>query len=229
MTKRKRKRNLSKRKQKTPLPVQLQQDQEEFQIVGYEITTEPIHDRRYKRLPGRVKDAIDRLYYEAQKKPRKAIPELLALIKKYPDVPMLYNYLSIAYSQSGQIEKSEKVVRENYRRNPNYLFARINYAELYRRQGNYEKIAEIFEHKFDLKLLYPERKKFHISEAANFMGLIGVYFFETGQRDVAERYLDILDEIAPKYPMTKLLRQKLRPGIIKRALNRMKGRRQKLL
>jgi tetratricopeptide (TPR) repeat protein len=191
------------------------------QLVEYEITSEPVLEPSYKRLPSSVKDAIDRLYYESQKHPRQAIPELVELIEKYPHVPVLYNYLSIAYSCSGQMEKAEKVIRENYQRNPDYLFARLNYAELYRAEGDYEKIAEILENKFDLKLLYPKRKQFHISEVANFMGLVGIYFFETGERKVAERYYSILEEIAPRFPMTKMLRQKLHPGFFRRILNRL--------
>ncbi|MEW5960034.1 MAG: hypothetical protein AB1801_20115, partial [Chloroflexota bacterium] len=119
--------------------------------------------------------------------------------------------------------KLEEVIQENYRRNPDYLFARLNYAEMCRARGEYDKIAEIFEYKFDLKLLYPNRKQFHISEVANFMGLIGVYFFETGQQDVSEKYYDILKQIAPEYPMTKMLRWKLHPGLIRRVFHRLAG------
>ena len=191
------------------------------QIVEYKITSEPIQNGRYKRLPRKVKNAIDQLHYEAQKRPHHAIPELLDLIEKYPNIPLLYNYLSIAYSYAGQREKSEEVIRENYQRNPDYLFARLNYAELYRTRGDYDKIAEIFEHKFDLKLLYPKRKQFHLSEVANFMGLIGIYFFEMGERDAAEKYYDILKQIVPGYPMTKLLNRKLHPGLIRRVLHRL--------
>jgi len=192
-----------------------------IQSVEYEITSEPIQDRRYRRLPGQVKDAIERLHPEAQRDPQRAIPELVDLIKKYPKVPMLYNYLSVAYSQAGQWEKAEEVIRENYQRNPDYLFARLNYAELCRTQGDYEQIAEIFEHKFDLKLLYPNRKRFHISEVANFMGLIGIYFLETGQQEAAEKYYEILKKIAPDYPMTKMLRRKLHPSFLGRLLGRI--------
>ncbi len=214
---------MTKRKRRVQTPLLPEDELRAVQIVEYEITSEPIHDRRYKRLPRRVKDAIDRLNYEAQKRPRKAIPELLDLIEKYPNMPMLYNYLSIAYSGAGQRDKSEEIIRENYRRNPDYLFARLNYAELCRARGDYDKIAEIFENKFDLKLLYPKRKRFHISEVANFMGLIGIYFFEIGERDAAEKYFDILKQLAPKYPMTKLLRKKLYPGFIRRMLHRAAG------
>jgi tetratricopeptide (TPR) repeat protein len=201
--------------------LQSQDELKAVRIVKYEITSEPIQDRRYKSLSGKVKDAIERLHHESQRHPHRAIAELVDLIKKYPNLPMLYNYLSVAYSQAGQREKAEKAIRDNYRRNPDYLFARLNYAELCRAQGDYEQIAEIFEHKFDLKLLYPNRKRFHISEVANFMGLMGICFWETGEREVAERYYEILKEIAPSYPMTKMLRRKLHPSFLGRLLSRM--------
>ena len=88
-------------------------------------------------------------------------------------------------------------IMENYRRNPDYLFARLNYAELCLARGDYETVAEIFEHKFDLKLLYPKRRRFHISEVANLMGLMGVYLLETGECEAAEKYYEILSQIAP--------------------------------
>lgn len=213
---------MAKRKKATRRPARQSQDElKTVRIVEYEITSEPIEDPRYIRLPGQVKDTIERLQHEAQRHPHRAIPELVALVNKYPHLPMLYNYLSVAYSRAGKREKAEEVIRENYQLNPDYLFARLNYAELCRAQGDYEQIAEIFEHKFDLKLLYPNRKRFHISEVANFMGMMGVYFLETGEREGAERYYEALKEIAPSYPMTKLLRRKLHPGFLERLLRRM--------
>ncbi len=121
---------MAKRKRATQSPLQAQAEQSVTRGVEYEITAEPIHDRRYKRLPRRVKDAFDRLHAEAQKRPHKAIPELLELLEQYPNMPTLYNYLSVAYSRSGQRKKAEEIIQENYRRNPDYLFARLNYAEL---------------------------------------------------------------------------------------------------
>jgi tetratricopeptide (TPR) repeat protein len=196
---------------------------ESVQIVEYEITSEPIRERWYKSLPKQVKDAIDRLHDESQRRPHKAIPELIELIKKYPNIPMLYNYLSVAYSGTGEQSKAEEIIRENYQRNPDYLFARLNYAELCRAAGDYEQIAEIFEYKFDLKLLYPQRKRFHVSEVANYMGLIGMYYLGTGEQAAAEKYYEILKEVAPGYPMTKRLGRKLHPSFFRRILNRIAG------
>jgi len=209
------------KKKKKKRSARRQQGGQVVQHIEYEITSEPILDSSYKRLPRSVKDAIDRLYYESQRHPRQAIPELVDLIEKYPHIPVLYNYLSVAYSRSDQTEKAQEAIQENYRRNPDYLFARLNYAQLYLSEGNYEKIGEILEHKFDLKLLYPKRDRFHITEVANFMGLVGIYFFETGKRDAAEMYYGVLKDIAPDFPLTRILRKKLHPGFFTRILNRL--------
>jgi len=91
------------------LPPQLVDELKDVQIIEYEITTEPIEDRQFKRLPDHIKDSIDDLYSEAQRHPQRAIPALKDLVKKYPKLPRLYNYLSCAYSGAGQKEKAEKI------------------------------------------------------------------------------------------------------------------------
>ena len=214
-----------KRAKKTSVHLKNKKPQN-LKLVEYEITTEPIHDRHYRRLPNHIKDKIDDLYEIVQKKfDQTVISDLEALIKKYPNVPLLYNYLSMAYARSGDQEKYQKTIKKNYQLNPDYLFARLNYAELCAQQGNYEKIAEIFDHKFDLKLLYPKRKKFHLSEVANFMGFIGIYFLKTGKKELAEQYYKILAEIAHAYdyPMTQEFRKQLYPGFFRRIFHKMIG------
>jgi hypothetical protein len=69
-------------------------------------------------------------------------------------------------------------------------------------------------------MLYPKRKKFHISEVANFMGIMGLYFAKTNQRDIAEKYHEILQEIAPSYPIAKMLKRELHPDIVSRAIKK---------
>ncbi len=206
------------KRNKKPQNQSFDDHQNVLHMSSYEITYEPIPDRKYKRLPSHVKDTIERLHYDAKRKPKEAIPELRELIKKYPKIPIPYNYLSIAYVGIGDIKKAEETARINIERNPNYLFARLNYAEFFLRKKEYEKIAEIFDHKFDLQMLYPRRKKFHVSEVANFMGFVGIYFYEIGEREAAEMYYEILRKIAPKYPMSKRLKKVLYPGIIVRLL-----------
>ncbi|VFN06966.1 MAG: hypothetical protein BECKG1743D_GA0114223_111112 [Candidatus Kentron sp. G] len=169
-------------------------------VSEYEITSSPLPNPTYDRLPEHVRDDIERLYEQIWTKPRKAIPGLLEWIEKYPDVPILYNYLTAAYSRSGQRRKTKDVIEKNYQRNPDYLFARLNYANLCIKKGDYGEIAEIFEYKFDLKLLYPQRKRFHVTEVVGFMSATGVYFFHGGKRELAEKCYEVLERIERNYP-----------------------------
>jgi tetratricopeptide (TPR) repeat protein len=208
-------------KRRVPAP----ETPEAVSLLPYEITTDPMPERRYQRLPRHVKEAIERLHDLAQRRPREAIPELREWLTQYPQLPLFYNYLSVAYSRAGRRQDAEAVIAENYRRHPDYLFARLNYAEVCLAQGNYARIAEIFAHQFDLRLLYPRRRRFHLSEVANFLGVIGLYFVAIGKRDVAERQYELLKHIAPEYPLTKRLRRTLYPSLFRRLLRGLIGRR----
>jgi len=196
-------------------------------LTQYEITDEPIEERAYRQLPKSVKERLENLYQDAQWNPQPAIVELLELKKKYPRVPQIYNYLAVAYSRVGEIGKAEAITIENIRRNPNYLFAKINYAEFCIQREEYEKIPEIFDHKFDLQMQYPNRKRFHISEFANFMGIIGLYFARTDQRELAERYNETLQEIASDFPAAERLNLELNPGRMTQVLKRLLGEKRK--
>jgi tetratricopeptide (TPR) repeat protein len=212
---------MAKKKRKTLL----KKNRQGIRNVEYEITSEPISAGFYESLPENVKNAVERLYRECEEEPDEAIHELLVWLEKYPNLPVLYNYLGVSYGRTGQREKAQEIIEENYRRNPDYLFARLNYAQSCLNKQDYGKIPEIFDHKFDLKLLYPKRNKFHISEVAHFMGIVGIYFVSTGERETAERYLKILRQIAPEYPMTRLLERKLTPNFIKQFLHSILSKR----
>jgi tetratricopeptide (TPR) repeat protein len=192
-------------------------------LSQYEITDEPIKEAAYRRLPNAVKEKLENLYQLAQQNPQQAIPELIELQKKYPRVPQIYNYLAVAYSYAGEKEKAEQIIKENIRKNPDYLFARINQAQLWLAKEEYYKIPELFDHKYDLQMLYPKRRKFHISEVANFMGIMGLYFTRIDQRGVAEKYNEILQEIAPDFPIAKALNRELNPGTMTRLRRRLLG------
>lgn len=182
----------------------------------YEITSEPILEPQYKRLPEEIKVRIEQLHAVVQTRPRTAIPELHTLIETYPHIPLLYNFLSAAYTAAGETEKAEEAILDNYQRNPDYVFARINYAELCLQRKEYDKIAQILDEKFDLKLLYPKRKRFHMTELTGFFGVVGPYFHFTGQRALAENIYRILHQVAPQNYYTKRLKKLLYPNFFQR-------------
>ncbi len=205
MAKRRHKQSSSKQK-KLPKP---RRKPDTVFLLEYEITYEPIEDAEQNRLPADVQEQIQELHSLIRTKPREAIPELVGLIERYPNIKIFYNFLAVAYSGIGQQEKSKEVILENLRRHPDYLFARLNYAEICLNEGRLEEVAKILEHKFDLKLLYPQRNRFHVSELVSFGMIVGSYFAAKGEFEIAERYFNILKQVDPEHPMTAGLRSRI--------------------
>lgn len=184
------------------------------QLISYEITDGPLGDTAYDRLPQSVKDEIDQIYYLLQKTPKETISRLLPLIEQYPEVPQLYNYLYSAYQLLHDRENAQRILDETLERFPDYLFGRITYARDCLERGDLHKVSEIFEGKFDLKLLYPDRKRFHISEVLSFNAIMAWYFHAKGDRHRAEMYYNILQQIDPEHETTRSVKQLLHPSPI---------------
>ena len=177
----------------------------------YEITDEPLDNRAIKRLPSQVQARMDDLYALAQHDPIQAIPELERLMTTYPQIPTFANHLSIAYLAAGDQEHATALVREVYHRHPQYLFAKVNYANLCLQQGEIGKIPGIFDHTCDLKQLYPHRTRFHVSEFTGFAWVMCRYFCAIGERETAALYYQMLTHVAPRHPMTKQAKRSLYP------------------
>jgi tetratricopeptide (TPR) repeat protein len=177
----------------------------------YDITDAPLDNRDIKRLPAPVQARMDDLYELAQHDPMQAIPELERLVTTYPHIPTFANHLSIAYLAAGDQEHATALVREAYRRHPQYLFAKVNYANLCLQHGEIEKVPGIFDHACDLRQLYPHRKRFHVSEFTGFAWVMCRYFCAIGERDTAALYYQMLKHVAPRHPMTKHTKRALYP------------------
>ncbi len=125
-----------------------------------------------------------------------AIVELEAFLKKYPDHPVLLNWLSNFYQFGGHQEKAFSLMILNYKKNPEYLFARCNYA-IYQLKSlkNYKIVPTIFDNTFWLSDLYPEREVFHIAEVDAYFRCIGLYWIYAGKFDQAQGIIDMLKSI----------------------------------
>jgi len=184
-------------------------------LLTYTITYNPLPSKDDK-LPRQIKSQLDDLYKLVHSNPRLAIAELLQLKEAYPEVPLIYNYLASAYGQTGNRKASRDIIIENYAKNPDYLFAKINYAQVCLLDGEPSKIPEIFEGKFDLKLLYPNRSIFHVDEFAGFSGVMCAYYSLIGQRETAELLFKALKEVAPDSNMVRFAKSYLEPSLFDR-------------
>ncbi|WP_305909146.1 hypothetical protein Q9L42_007020 [Methylomarinum sp. Ch1-1] len=183
--------------------------------VPYEITYQAIVDPKIQKLPEPVQKELDELLVNNRKDAEKAIPRLLALKQQYPKIPLIYNYLSVAYGFT-DLARQKQAIQENYQQNPNYLFARCHYAQLCLREKQYDKIPGIFEKKFDLKALYPRRKQFHANEYAAFAGVLCAYFKAIGETEKAQYIYDCMRELVPNAAETRQAKALMQPGFFSR-------------
>jgi hypothetical protein len=134
---------------------------------------------------------------------------LSELKDKYPAAKRLYNLLGICYEMTDEEEKVENLIIESYKKFPNYLFARTGYVSYWMRKGDYTKFNEVFSNCYNLKSLYPERSKFHISEALSFFIVCGRYFANKGDIKSATNYLNMARELRPGDSQLKLIENEI--------------------
>ncbi len=171
----------------------------------YKVTYKPFINKQINQLPQDVQNQISDLFITSQSNPKHAIPILQKLIKKYPRIPQLFNFMTTAYSLLEDFDTAEKYALESCQIHPDYLFARINCAEICLRKEEYHKIPTIFNHKLNLRQLYPERDEFHLTEVIGFTGVFGIYYHKTGDSLSAEDCLRIIKQLSPKSPIAKRL------------------------
>lgn len=195
---------------------------ETTRFISYEISDEPMPDSAYARLPEQIQEQLDTLYHEVLlQKPAAAVAVLKPLIEQYPDVPQLYNYLYIAYQKLGDRRHAQQVLQETLERFPDYLFGRIAYATDCLQRGEAEKVPEIFEGKYELKLLYPKRKRFHIAEVLGFYSVMAWYFHAQGEPSRAEMYYELMRQLDPEHRNTRFIGQLLYPSRLSTLLRRL--------
>lgn len=152
-----------------------------------------------------IRRKLGDLYTLTMQEPGRAVPILEQAIEENPDVPQFYNYLCSAYALLRNKKKMDEVIVVLYKKKPEYLFARINYANYCLRNGRLDKIPEIFGNTYHLQGLYPGRDEFHVTEVIGFYGLMGRFLLEKGERKNAEAHLKMLSDIDPNHQETKVL------------------------
>jgi tetratricopeptide (TPR) repeat protein len=186
---------------------------ETTRFISYEISDEPMPDSAYARLPEPIQEQLDTLYHEVLlPKPTAAVAFLKPLIEQYPDVPQLYNYLHIAYQKLGDRRHAQQILRETLERFPDYLFGRIAYATDCLQRGETEKVPAIFDGQYELKLLYPERKRFHLAEVLGFCSVMAWYFHTQGEPSRAAMYYELRRQLDPQHRNTRFIKRLLYPS-----------------
>jgi tetratricopeptide (TPR) repeat protein len=156
-----------------------------------------------------VQGILFRLYKLSQSSPARAIPELLDMIERYPEVPAFQNYLSIAYTVQGNVRKANLEIAKTYQQFPDYLFAKAGYVRILVEADQLEKAAVILDGKFTISEHYPERNEFHLTELTAFNYSAGLYLLRIGQYAEAIDLYQEMRSIAPHDDITQVLRLEL--------------------
>ncbi len=166
-------------------------------------TNAPMEEENLAKMPRRDKERLWRLYDRVREAPEEALPKLLKLQQRYPNVPAIYNYIGLAYFYSRQADKYLEALHETVERFPDYLFGKISLIEYYLHNDQHQKVPEILEGKFELPLHYPTVDMFHISEVRAFFSVVGVYFARVNNLTRTLYHYGVLTQFAPDHPATK--------------------------
>lgn len=161
-----------------------------------------------QHFSGKAKIAFQNLFEHVQKEPSGALEKLKAFAAEHPHAPMVLNLLAYCYIQVKDLKAAEKVVEEAYTRFPDYLFAKINYADLLLRQKKWSQVPRVFGDVLDLSQLF-KRKKLHFSEVRGFMTTLGHYYHEIGIRPKALEAFRIAVQADPTHPSVLALEKTL--------------------
>ncbi|MFO7933241.1 MAG: DUF1186 domain-containing protein [Bacteroidales bacterium] len=176
---------------------------ESYGHFEYEITDDPEFINEMFRIPEEVQLQFPSLHAEALEGGEKVIGRLKKLIERYPGIPQLKNYLTVAYHFSGMSDEAYELNRQIVREHPDYLFGKLNLAFEYYDREQYDRIPEVLGKVMEIKDLYPERKRFHLAEVTGFFKAAIMYFCATGKLEAADRRYEIMEKIAPDHPDTE--------------------------
>jgi hypothetical protein len=194
----------------------------QFVKSGYHITTDPQFQNKRFGISPELEHQLQYLAVDSHTNPNSGtIDRLNNLIVRYPTVPQLKNYLSVAFHSGGNHKKAVEINTWILAEHPDYLFARLNEANVCIEENKFEKVPELLGENFEIKALYPDRDLFHLTEVTSFLKTAIRYFVAIDNLELAENRLELLTEIAPEHEDTQQAESFLWPLRMKQARVRM--------
>jgi hypothetical protein len=158
---------------------------EAIREYGFEITTEALaHDP----LPPDLDKESHQLFLDLPRKPERIIPRLEQLVDQHPELPMFKNWLALAYSRVDRSADADKIIARTIKENPNYLFAKISYAEMCLGTDRVDEVPALFGGKTELNQVITDRNLFHITEFIAFYFVMAKHALLTGDLKGTHRY-----------------------------------------
>ena len=100
-------------------------------FFSYQITTDALYnedDSCFREKDAKIFANIEQKLRERQTEFNTYIMELEKLKKRYPEERRIYNLLGVCYGKKKDSRKTFEVLTEQYKKFPDYLFAKVNLA-----------------------------------------------------------------------------------------------------
>lgn len=181
-------------------------------IDKFYITDNPVEEKKWSEIPRKDKKKILNLNSKLKKSINldKIIIELTKYKSKYPYVPTIYNYISIAYNIANQTKEYYESLFETIDKFPDYVFGKISLSEYYLNNNEFTKIPRLLDNKFEITQHFPSGTDvFHISTVRGFYYITGRYFAKAGKIEMAYKSYFLLSDLDNNHQTTEILGQEI--------------------
>lgn len=172
------------------------------QLLEIEITREPMHDPAAEVMSDADRDRLIELGEAVAGGASGRCDELRSLRSRYPDIPKIWNYLAVAYQNEDRWDEMFQLLEETHRRFPDYLFGLTGYCELCMTRGNFAEVERLLGRRLHVRLMYPDRRLFHVSEVLAFEAVVARYLWHQDAMEAALSHLAIMMDLSPDHPQT---------------------------
>ena len=193
-----------------------------FEGKTYLVSFEAMPSSLVEKLAGDLTTYLN-LLQRVQMRPREVYKAVKEFAKCHSTVPEVLNLLTFAHIQNHRVVEAEELIQKTFEAYPDYLFARINYADQCVRKRKLDLVEELFP-TFDLQELCPDKESFHTSEFRGFLIMMAHYNRARKNLEKAVYYYRAAKEVEPDHPSVLYLEKKLFKKPLLKRLFRLKQR-----
>lgn len=147
-----------------------------------------------KKMPAELQNNYERYVSSLQNHDISILHELELISDTYKN-PVINNLLYNCLILADRYADALKVAENNFTTFPDYVFGRLTYASALIGMEDYKSIPRVFNFKFDLKSIAPNRNTFHISEVLSFHKIIFCYHIGIHELENANKHFEIIQKL----------------------------------
>lgn len=165
-----------------------------FNVQNIRLTEEPMPGEQSKEEEKQGYEIYKSLFSEniSTEEMRQLLTRIKSFIERWPENPIFHNYLINTYIRLGERQNVKEASLAILERFPEYFFGKVTYAQLLIEEGKVDEVPKVFNDQLHIRLAFPEREIFHVSEFISFNLLMSLYYMEQNKLDVAYGYRKML-------------------------------------